>query len=40
MLTQEGVLELAKDFCHRFHRGCHYCELVALLQEGTLQPLP
>jgi hypothetical protein len=37
---QQGMLQLAKDFCHNFHQGCHRCELVTLLQEGTSQPLP
>ena len=37
---QQGMLQLAKDFCHNFHQGCHRCEPVTLLQEGTSQPLP
>ena len=36
---QEGMLQLAKDFCHNFHQGYHRCELVTLLQEGASQPL-
>ena len=37
---QQGMLQLAKDFCHNFRQGCPRCELVDLLQEGTPPPSP